>query len=367
MSSDDIVDLTVDLKDRLPDVVIKEWLPAEDRSIFFLFQEFNRYPPHPSHYILPTNFQLVLHQDPIQGFIYESLLRIPPPALPSVTEAYQGMIKKSKNPTLSVTLQPQYGNPITLPVWIFDYWVEIRRAADIRKQWKTALIWVQQQSTMSLASEHCQDLLLGLSSFSWSHWAAYSHDITSLLANSSTKSFLNSFHIDHMVGQTRDQYKGQNKPDIANHHVFATVDELSAIIQFYGAVHMKREGYLWDNLMVVENKIITGEVDSFGGIIHLPMHWASVVIDFQRLNILYGDSFGQQMPQREHLACERWIKHLINRSDRFSADSKITHELLPTGHQMDSNSCGLFALNSIAHHYLEDPLLPSDSTMLACR
>ena len=113
MSSDDIVDLTVDLKDRLPDVVIKEWLPAEDRSIFFLFQEFNRYPPHPSHYILPTNFQLVLHQDPIQGFIYESLLRIPPPALPSVTEAYQDMIKKSKNPTLSVTLQPQYGNPIT--------------------------------------------------------------------------------------------------------------------------------------------------------------------------------------------------------------------------------------------------------------
>ena len=40
---------------------------------------------------------------------------------------------------------------------------------------------------------------------------------------------------------------------------------------------------------------------------------------------------------------------------------------LPTGHQTDGTSCGLFALNSIAHHHLGFPLLPSDPVPLACR
>jgi len=47
--------------------------------------------------------------------------------------------------------------------------------------------------------------------------------------------------------------------------------------------------------MVVENKIIKGEIDSFGGAMYLPLHWVSVVIDFQQLKVLYGNSLGQPM------------------------------------------------------------------------
>jgi hypothetical protein len=73
------------------------------------------------------------------------------------------------------------------------------------------------------------------------------------------------------------------------------------------------------------------------------------------------------MPQREHGACERWIKHLVKWSAKLVGGGEVGVDKLPTGSQKDGTSCGLFALNSIAHHYLGHPLLSSDPDMLACR
>jgi hypothetical protein len=56
-------------------------------------------------------------------------------------------------------------------------------------------------------------------------------------------------------------------------------------------VRAKKEGYLWDALMVIENKIIMGEVDSLGGVMHLPLHWVSVVVEFRQQQIRYSDSW----------------------------------------------------------------------------
>jgi len=119
--------------------------------------------------------------------------------------------------------------------------------------------------------------------------------------------------------------------------------------------------------MVIENRIIMGEVDSFGGVMYLPNHWVSVVVDFKQLKIFYGDSLGQSMPDRQLSACECWIGHLTKRSANLPTGRGITHGTLPTGCQKDSVSCGLFAPNAIAHHYLQHPLLPSDPVTLACR
>jgi len=300
MTPDDPIDLTVDPRDLLPQAIMDEWLPSEEESVLFLFQQLKRYPPHPSHYLLPSDLQQVLHQDPIQGFDYQSLLKIGPPALPSIPKAYQDTIKVSKSPIQSITLKPHLGDPLTLPAWVFDYWTEIGRAVDTRKRWKVVLTWVHKHSASPLATELCYRLLLGLSSFSWSQGAAYTCDITPLLSDSPIESYLSSFHIDHMNAQTRAQYQKHHGPDITNCHIFATVDHFNAIIRFYSTRHGKKEGYLWDNLMMIENKIVIGEVDSLGGVMHLPLHWVSVVINFQQQQILYGDSLGQQIPNREH-------------------------------------------------------------------
>jgi len=230
MPPDSPVDLTVGLKDLLPKAVIDDLLPNEDTSILSLFQQFNQYPPHPTHYVLPSDIQLVLYQDAVEGFDHKSLLQIPPPALPSVSKAYQDAIKKSEHPILSVALQPQYGDPIVLPAWVFNYWVEIGHVVDIRKWWKVALGWVKEHATSPLATEHCQNILLGLSSFSWSHGAAYTCDIISLLSDSSVELYLNSFQIDHMIEQTKAQHEAQYGPDATSHHIFATVDMFNAIV-----------------------------------------------------------------------------------------------------------------------------------------
>ncbi len=366
MPPDDQMDLTEDSRDPLPQVIRDDWLPAETESVLFLFQQFRRYPPFPSHYILPSNIQSVLHQDVIHGFDYQSLLRIRPPALPSVSKAYQDAIKNSKFPIHSVTLIPCDGNLITVPAWIFLYWTEIERVVHTRRRWKVVLTWISNYFTSPPATQLCHRLLLGLSSLSWSYGVAYTSDITPLFSNSSTESWLTSFHIDHANALTKAQYQELHGPDATNHHIFATVDHFNAIIRFYGNVHAKKEGYLWDMLKGVENRVVVGEVDSLGGAMHLPSHWVSVVINFQQQQILYGDSLGNQIPDREHRALKRWIKHLVNRSTIFSTHDMITLDKLPTGYQDDSASCGLFALNAIAHHYLQHPLLPSDPIMLVC-
>lgn len=47
MSSDDLIDLTVDSRNLFPQVIVDEWLPNEEESILFLFQQFQQYPPPP--------------------------------------------------------------------------------------------------------------------------------------------------------------------------------------------------------------------------------------------------------------------------------------------------------------------------------
>ena len=362
VESDDIIDLTVETRSLLPQIVAEEWLPNENQSILFLFQ-FDKYPPRPSHYILPSNFLSVLHQDEVFPFDFSSLSKIEPPVHSSIPQAYQKAIKKCQFHVRSVTLQPQHGNPITLPVWIFIYWTEIKRAVDTRERWKVALEWIRKKSASASFAELRSELLLGLSGFSWSRGAAYTADITPVFANSSKNSYLNSFHIDHMMEQTRVQYE-EKYGVTARRHIFTTVDQFGAILQFYGRVYVKKEGAIWRQLMGIENRIIEGDVDTICGIIHIesPEHWVSVVINFQQCQVLYGDSLHQPMEARKRDSCDRWIKHLIGRSTNLGGEVTVSN--LPTGHQADGTSCGLFALNSIAHHYLGSPLLPTDSVML---
>ena len=183
---------------------------------------------------------------------------------------------------------------------------------DTQRQWKVALEWIQKNTTLPSAAELGSNLLLALAVFSWSRGASYTADIVPLFSSSSKGAYLNTFHLDHMINWTRDQYQKKYGPDAAR-HIFTTVNQFGAIPTFYGRVSVKKKGPFWNILKETENRVILGEVDSICGIINLNQnHWVSVVIDFQRRQILYGDSFGDPMPGRLHKSFECWVNHLFN-------------------------------------------------------
>ena len=227
-------------------------------------------------------------------------------------------------------------------------------------------MWVQTHSVLPSAAELCYELFLGLSSFSWLRDVAYNKDIAELLSSTSKKLYLSSFHTDHIMSWTKTQYERQYGLDVTRHHIFAKVDHFNAILSFYGNVHATREGWIWENLKEIENRVIMGEVDSMSGAIHLPDHWVSIVINFPQHQILYGDSLRNPIPRHVYCACEHWVRTLIQQSANLGDDGEINADELPTGHQTDGTSCGLFALNSIAHHHFGFPLLPSDPVPPAC-
>ena len=364
MSSQFDIDLTHDQEHPLPPDVINDWLPIRNKSVFHLLG-FTKYPSNKTNYAIPLVFAPVLHEEVTMDFDYNSLLQLGPPVDSSVTKAYQAAIKLAIH---SVTPIPHFGNPITLSAWIFNYWGEIKSAALYREQWKAALVWLRSHSESPVTAGHCQEVLIAPSFFPWSGNNASVEDITSLLSQSPIQSYLSNFHINHMIGQISNQYKDLRGPEASRRHIITTVDILGAITTFYGSrrTPTKTGNILWERLMEIENHIIEGRIDSVSGVHYLPLHWVSVVFNIQEWSILYGDSLGQPLPKLERYAFTQWIRHLKFRSGQETGDDHAPIHPLPTGHQDNSTSCGLFALNAICHHDLSDPLLSPDQMSLVC-
>jgi hypothetical protein len=327
------------------------------------------YPVNKLEYVIPPDFTLVLHEDSILGFSYPTLPQLSLPINTSLPETYQAAAKLAKHPVHSVTLMPQsgLGDPITLPIWVFNYWREIRLAMLYRSQWKAALVWLQSYSGFSETTDYSQKVLMALSFFPWSGNNASVKDITSLLAEDSSESYLSSYHIDHMIERISASYRNLYGPEVSKRHIMTTVDILEAITKFYGSQRMptKAGNALWEKLMVIENQIIQGGVDSVSGVYYLPLHWVSVIFDIQMGCIHYGDSAGGSLRKLEHQAFTKWIQHLKRRSGYNINKDQIPVHQLPTGYQNDVTSCGLFALNAIGHHYMNQLLLHSDQVSVA--
>ena len=360
------IDLTGEPEDFLPPKILEDWLPIKNKCVFHLF-EFDRYPVSRIHYLTPPDLGPVLHKEEILNFDYGTLLQLGLPEDSSTLEKYQAVIGSTQDTISSVTLRPHpgLGKPITLPVWIFDYWREMELAIGYWEEWRTALVWLRSQSESPTTSGRCQELLMALSFFPWSGNNASVKHITSLLSQSDPESYLRSFHIDHIIGSISMQYQESHKLEVPGRHIFMTVDALASILKFYGGprASVKTGSTLWERLMRIENQIIKGEVDSVCGVHHLPLHWVSIVIDIQQGCIFYGDSLKKPMPKLERNAFTQWVKHLLRRSKR-KADS-LPVRSLATGYQDDVTSCGLFALNAIRHHYLGHSLLFPDQVSVA--
>jgi hypothetical protein len=362
------IDLTQDVEVHLPPTVLTNWLPNKNKPVFHLFS-FKHYPANKVDYIIPSDFSVVLHREMLVNFSYSILPQLPPPVNPKTIGDYQAAVKAAKHPIHSITIipPPRLRNVVDAPIWIIDYWREMNIAVSYREQWKAALMWLQSYSGMSATAAHCQDLLIALSYFPWSGNNISVKDITSLLSDCGPKSYLSDLHIDFISERILASHQQLSGPEISNRHIIIPVNVLGAITLFYGSKNppTKTRNTFWESLMVIENRIIQGEIDSVGGVYHLPLHWVSVIFNIQEWSIHYGDSLGEPLPKSERLAFTKWIQHLKYRSKQNVDSNPVQIHFLSTGYQDDTVSCGLFALNALDHYYLKYPLLSPDRVSVA--
>jgi len=312
------------------------------------------------------NLRELLHEEGATNFDPHTLLQLGPPS-PELSDSYRAAIKASPLSIHSFTLVPVSGHPVRLPIWVLDYWREIKRAMGYRHDWKNVLEWLRGVSESGSMDGICDQIMAGLSYFPWNGGNCSVHDMASLL----TESYLSDFHIDYALAKIFHHHQNLNGVDISDRHVFLPVSDLDSIVEAYKvSTRNARATHKRQQLLDIENKIISGHIDSVAGVLHLPNHWTSLIVVFKPPKILYGDSLGHPMPSRKASAFQRWVCHMLDRSSHQMPESDISIYPLQIMNQQDPNSCGLFALNAIGHHYLphNSPLLQPDVLSVArCR
>ena len=211
--------------------------------------------------------------------------------------------------------------------------------------------------------EICDQMMAGLSCFPWNDTNCSVHDMVSLLSDS----WLSNFHIDYVLTKISHLH-GHYVAQASSHYALLSVFDIGSIVSAYrGGAHHGRAADKGKCLLEVENKIILGHIDSVAGVLHLHNHWSSLVITFKPPRIFYDDSLGSLMPSDKASSFWQWISHMLSQSGHGIQKSDISIYPMEISVEQDPNSYGLFALNAISHHYLQQnsPLLQSDTLSLA--
>ena len=80
------------------------------------------------------------------------------------------------------------------------------------------------------------------------------------------------------------------------------------------------------------------------------VHWAAIILDFDKKYLYYGDSFGTKILADHRRVLDWWTEH--------HTGVKFTLHTLPTAQQLDTFSCGIFAWDALRLFYgLEKSLM----------
>lgn len=222
-------------------------------------------------------------------------------------------------------------------------------------------MWLRDTSQSESMAGICEQVMAGLSYFPWNGSSCTVRDMELLLTTSS----LSDFHIDSTLKRIF-QYHDLDGVRLSDHHTFLSYTDLDSIIAAYDKSHTGKTAFKRRQLLDVENRIISGGIESVAGVVSLPNHWTSIVFSFKPPKILYGDSLGHPLSPEGVHSFRRWVCHMLSRAGTQMPVDDISIYPLPTGVQKDSISCGLFSLNSISCHYFPQnfpPIQHGDSSL----
>lgn len=174
------IDLTVETY--FPKIIKMDWLPHDGLSVAHLFQ-FTRYPPLEMVYYDHSNLSPLLHNQELTNFEPKTLCQFGPPSN-KLIDKYKDGIRGATSPIHSFTLVPLSGDQVRFPVWVLDYWREIKRAMGYRASWKQALVWLNGISQSNSMAEACGQVMAGLLCFPWNGGNCTVKDMAVILTNS---------------------------------------------------------------------------------------------------------------------------------------------------------------------------------------
>ncbi len=249
----------------------------------------------------------------------------------------------------------------SFPLWIFDFWCAVSQLRQyVRAPWKQAENWAAHQDLLHFHERAilANEIHDSLSTIPWTgNVLGFSQaEPMTKVAHYLSNKWLSTTHIDQQLDILRLK--------LANHDQFPTVSksaEQCEVVdtQFFPKIisifRHSRSSYTKESALGGARHIFALGEDLSNplsmktmvcGVFNvLDSHWVSLVIDTEQHKILYGDSMEPNRAVMEEAvnAVSWWISvHMLG---------EFAHVDLPITRQVDSFSCGVFAVNSI-HHLL---------------
>jgi hypothetical protein len=248
---------------------------------------------------------------------------------------------------------------MTYPLWIIAYWVKVGSVREIRDGWRKGEVylrdclqkWRKNKNTEGvnvvnqifdvLAIIQWSDKLCGFS-------ANAAEGLDSLTYYASTK-WLTGDHANQMLDLLRKnlQRKHRSKIEVLSTYFFPKISQGFDDKNKYSnhntfQVHFNRR---------IGDDLAAGISDQITFLVNLDRnHWVSVIIDFRKQEILYGDSLGYAMSTSTQNILTWWTQ--------FHSNANFMIRKLPITIQDDSFSCGLLAWNSLEAYFTGAELLP---------
>jgi hypothetical protein len=236
---------------------------------------------------------------------------------------------------------------LRLPLWIITYWTKVFGLHETRAPWVLAEEALQKRQRASMKNSETRELLddvfLALSTLEWSgntKGCGYDEPIN-VLAAFATRQWLTTTHENqllHLLSRDLIHDSAARRLHIEDLQFWTYIK------QFYD----NRDSETYTNSKYfayargVGQSLSCGDRDTLLTVTNVHgNHWVAWDLDFKDSCIQYGDSFKKEAPEEMMKAVEWWTY--------FHTGRHFSKESLAITRQEDNYSCGLLALNAIAH------------------
>ncbi|KAF5350308.1 hypothetical protein D9758_012823 [Tetrapyrgos nigripes] len=268
------------------------------------------------------------------------------PLVPGAIAQGQCCLMWPMESTLRLTPVPPQMN---LPVWVLQYWETVHELWLHKKTWTMVQDWLEKKGWYA-------SIYSTLSPVHWSQHLPNESGSTLDLVKFLSDSWLSDVQVTQMVAHLHSQ----------------KMDDQIWLMNNY-----------WSNKLVVgyckQERVLMKTGDALrGGSIQalafpvfirlgasapeLPSveapgnHWVAVVVDIAGQSIMYGDSLNHPAPNKLISAIRWWLSDWGTLSNDFGIND------LPCGKQTDSESCGLYAINTLASYVTPIEISPFDKS-----